>query len=225
MAVVIALAVNFKQSTFDHPTPRISRGVFGCQIDQCQKRIAWSLFWQTRHRQRWPRSASVAVSLRRSLERQRWWSSYHQHQRAQTLRTGNGRNTTGGRGRVATTSGAAQKPPNGPLISKPATRPDRSPAPRGAARHRNHARQPTQNANTWYEVTDHQATASAYVVASRPQHTARWSVGFATRLAGHFSWRAYALGTAVVSCAGAWTAGSARCSVAARLHDSANACS
>ena len=33
-------------------------------------------------------------------------------QRSQKLRTGNGRNTSGGRGRVATTSGVAQKPPN-----------------------------------------------------------------------------------------------------------------
>ena len=41
------------------------------------------------------------------------------------------------------------------------------PSPRGAARHRNHGRQPTQDSNAGYEVIDHQATASAYDLETR----------------------------------------------------------
>ena len=94
-----------------------------------------------RHRQRWPGSASGAVSWVSSQTRRRWWSSYHQHQRAQTLRTGNGRNSTGGRGRVATTSGVTQKPPNARPCQQPAVRPDRSPA-NALTRERAHPRTP-----------------------------------------------------------------------------------
>ena len=41
---------------------------------------------------------------------------------------GGGRNTTGGRGRVATTSGVTQKPPNARPSQQQLARPDRSPA-------------------------------------------------------------------------------------------------